>query len=365
MAAGAVRAQPIVPRTAADSVREAEDALRDALRARDRDALLEQVSPGFRTGDTPSLDRSAWLDRRLGPCGGTPSAPHDFQVAFVGDTALVSYVVTEMRDAACPPAPVRARVAAVWQWQGVAWRLIMRTAIPDEEPSSRDAAPPSPAAAAGPPRPWVASSELNVLSTRGNVNTLTIGSVADGTWQRGQSRTAGRAAFLRTTSGGRERGRSIDLQLREARTLSPVVELFGRALYQRDLFAGILQRYGGDAGVGLVLVQDGQRLQATIGAGTTREVRLTGPSQSGPVATAGAQYRLALSPSTNLSVDVLATGFLVRRENWRVESTPAITTAFRRPFSLRVSYQTKYINNPVPGFRRFDAILSAGLVARF
>jgi hypothetical protein len=48
-----------------------------------------------------------------------------------------------------------------------------------------------------------------------------------------------------------------------------------------------------------------------------------------------------------------------------VEGTPAITTAFRRPFSLRVSYQTKYINNPVPGFRRFDSIFSAGLVARF
>ena len=189
--------------------------------------------------------------------------------------------------------------------------------------------------------------------------------MGDVAWQHGRARTTARAAFLRTTSLGRERGRSIDLQLRQSRSFSAVVELFGRAQYQRDLFAGILQRYGADAGVGLLLVHDGQRLQATFGAGSIHEVRLNVPSLSGPVATAGVQYRLTIAPATNISIDALSTTYLNRAFTWRAETTPSLTTVLRRPFSLRASYTTKYNNRPVPGFKPFDAVLSLGLVARF
>jgi hypothetical protein len=113
-------------RTAAEAIREAEDALRGALLARDREALRAQVSADFATGDEPPLDRTAWLDQRLGPCGGAPSAPQDFHVAIVGDTGLASYAVTELRDTACSPASVRARVASVWRWDGAGCGLYQR-----------------------------------------------------------------------------------------------------------------------------------------------------------------------------------------------------------------------------------------------
>ena len=103
----------------------------------------------------------------------------------------------------------------------------------------------------------------------------------------------------------------------------------------------------------------------TIGAGTTHEVRLNVDSQSGPVATAGVQYRHVLPRGTTINVDVQATSYLNQGANWRVESTPGMTTVLRAPFSLRVSYAMKYINDPVPGFERLDAILSLGLLARF
>jgi putative salt-induced outer membrane protein YdiY len=120
-----------------------------------------------------------------------------------------------------------------------------------------------------------------------------------------------------------------------------------------------------DAGLGLVLARDGHRVQATLGAGSTHEERVNFDDQSAPVATAGLQYRFAVTPATTITEDAQATGSLTRGANWRLESTLALTTVLRQPFSLRASYASRFVNNPVPGFQRLDAILSLGLVARF
>ncbi len=357
-------AQPAETAAADALVRSAEEELHAALAERDRDEIAALLAPDFTAVDGAVLAGAEWLDRQLTPCGGGPTSITRLNVVVTGNTALASYEAAVQFENGCATTLGYERRSDVWVRREGRWLLLMRsmastTVVP---PPSQ---PPEPTPAPPAPRAWVGSGEVTVLSTRGNVNTFTFGSVGDIAWQHGRSRTTARAAFLRTTSLGQERGRSIDLQLRQSRTLSAVAELFGRAQYQRDLFAGILQRYGADAGVGLRVVHDAQRLQATFGAGSTHEVRLNVPSQSGPVATAGVQYRLTIAPATNISVDALSTTYLNRAFNWRVETTPSLTTVLRRPFSLRVSYTTKYNSRPVPGFKGFDAVLSLGLVGRF
>jgi putative salt-induced outer membrane protein YdiY len=357
----ALAAQPTGEPPAEDSVRAAEQALRNAVAMRDRDAIERLLASDFKTDSGSARDRSSWIDQQLRPCGGGPSTLQGLQILIDGDTALASSDAVVQFDIGCSVPLARTHRADVWTRQDGRWRLVLRTERSEPAP----AIPLPLAAPPAQPAPFVGSLEVTILSTRGNVNTFTFGSTGELNWHRGQSRTSGRAAFLRTTSFGEERGRSVDLQLRQSRTVSPTMELFGRAVYQRDLFAGILQRYAVDAGVGLVAVHGGGRVQATFGAGTTHEVRLNVDSQSGPVATAGVQYRHVLPRGTTINVDVEATSYLNQGANWRVESTPGMTTVLRAPFSLRVSYAMKYINDPVPGFERLDAILSLGLLARF
>jgi putative salt-induced outer membrane protein YdiY len=360
--------QPLLAQTTAQrdipGVRAAEEALRAAVAARDRAAVDRLVASDFRAGEP--RDRAAWIERQLSRCGGGPASIADIDVVLDGDVALVAFDAMVELDVTCAPAAKVVRRADVWTWREGRWQLRLRTergeASLQPPPAVGTAAVPQP-----PPEtaPLAASTEVTLLSTRGNVNTLTFGANGSFGWERGRSHTTAKVAFLRTTASGQERGRSIDLQLRESRSVSEIVELFGRGQYQRDLFAGILQRYAIDAGVGVLLVHDGQRMQATFGAGSIHEVRLKAASQSGPLATAGVQYRLTIAPDTAVSLDAQASSFLNEGANWRVESTPAVTTVLRTPLSLRVSYATKYINLPVPGFKRFDAILSLGLLARF
>ena len=52
-------------------------------------------------------------------------------------------------------------------------------------------------------------------------------------------------------------------------------------------------------------------------------------------------------------------------DDWRFSNEIAATAALSSRLSLKVSHKLSYLNEPVPGFRKTDAILSAALVASF
>jgi putative salt-induced outer membrane protein YdiY len=352
-------AQVLLPDNQEAEVRTAEEALNNGLAVKNADAIRQLVAASFRLVGPSPADANAWIDAITSLCGSGRISTRDLRVLSGGDTAVVTYTGVVNRVDPCDPASVTIRVTDVWTRADGTWRLTLRNETVEAQP----VAPPTP-----PSRlpEWAGTAELTVLSTRGNVNTFTFGSSGEVAWQRGPWRTNMRAAFVRTTDSGLERGRSVNLEVRQSRAMSPVAELFGRAHYQRDLFSGILRRLGADAGVGLVFVRDGQRLQLTLGAGSTTERRINSSNDvSAPSAATGVHYRWALSSATSIAEEALVTTSLARRNNWRAESTLSLTTTLRRPVALRTSYQTKYLNEPVPGFKRLDAVLSMSVVARF
>ena len=52
-------------------------------------------------------------------------------------------------------------------------------------------------------------------------------------------------------------------------------------------------------------------------------------------------------------------------DDWRFTNELAATAALSTRLSLKVSHKLSYLNEPVPGFRKTDTILSAALVANF
>jgi putative salt-induced outer membrane protein YdiY len=352
-------AQLPLPDNQEAEVRAAEEALNNGLAVKNADAIRQLIAASFRLVGQTAADASAWIDAISSLCGSGRISTRDLRVLSGGDTAVVTYAGVVNRVDPCDPASISVRVTDVWTRADGTWRLVLRNETVEAQPVATPA-PPS-----RPPE-WAGTAELTVLSTRGNVNTFTFGSSGEVAWQRGAWRTNARVAFVRTTDAGLERGRSINLEVRQSRAMSPVAELFARAHYQRDLFSGILRRLGADAGVGLVFVRNGQRLQVTLGGGSTTERRInSGVDVSAPSAAVGVHYRWTLSPATSIAEEALVTTSLARRANWRAESNLSLTTTLRRPLALRTSYQTKFLNEPVPGFKRLDAVLSMSVVARF
>jgi putative salt-induced outer membrane protein YdiY len=72
-----------------------------------------------------------------------------------------------------------------------------------------------------------------------------------------------------------------------------------------------------------------------------------------------------LSETSDLTDD-LATSFdLAEDGTWRLNHLIALTARIASAFSLKVSNQLRFVDEPVPGFERTDTITSAALVVGF
>jgi putative salt-induced outer membrane protein YdiY len=343
-------------------IRRQEALLIAAIAAKDRSALERLIWQDFVLRQEPVSDRDGWIEENLRLCGGGRAEIHSLDIKVFAEAAIASLSVTLHRDPLCQPPSSRLLITDVWTLRDGEWRLSMRQAGPLAVPGASPSEPtPLPAAT----RQWAGSAELSLLTTTGNVETQTIGVGGELVWQRGPWRTLGRSTFVRTKTNGIERARSVNAEVRQSRALLPWFDLFGRATYQRDLFSGIINRYGGDAGMGLRFAYHGHSIETTLGGGTAREVRLAGNDRYVPQATAGVRYRWAVSASMAITDDLNYAKSLRASQNWRADNTASISATLRRPFSLRLSHVTKYVRQPVLGFERTDMITSAAVVARF
>lgn len=154
--------------------------------------------------------------------------------------------------------------------------------------------------------------------------------------------------------------------MRESRTVSTRLEVFGRGGYLRDVYAGIDSRVTLDAGLGWVAVDRAPHaLRLDAGLGYLVENRLAGDDLRSAIAQTVAKYKWTFSDATELTNDAAFLLPFEEREAWRYTNTLALSTGLSRLFSLKLSHALSYLNAPVPGFRKTDTIVSAALVAKF
>ncbi len=343
-------------------LREREARLVAAIADKDREELAQLIWPEFTFPQQPGLDRDAWIQDILRLCGGGRTEIHDLNVEPSQNSAIATASVTIHLDPACQPPRMSSLVTDVWVMRDGEWRLLLRhlgpSSVPDANaPAVVEVKPSSPE--------FAGSAELSLLLTSGNIETQSVGFGSELRWQRGPWRMVAKSAIIRTTTGGQLRARSINVEIREARALRPSLDVTGRVLYQRDLYAGMLHRYGGDIGMGVRLSYRGHALETTLAGGSTREIRLTSNDGTFPIASLGVHYRWAVNASMSLADDATVTNSLTDFNNRRVENTASVAASLVRPFQLKLSFASKYLRKPVPGFERTDTVLSAAVVARF
>jgi len=225
-------------------------------------------------------------------------------------------------------------------------------------------APPAPADA--PPPRWERKAELSLVATGGNTDTQTLGLGASVVFRPEGWTTDARTAFVRSEAADVETAKSLAADVRQARTLTPRVELFGRYGYLGDRFAGIEHRHTGDGGVGYkLLVGPVHALRVDAGLGYTHEARVAGDDVSFALANFGAAYKWQLSKSADITDAAILTQSLAEQSQWRFGNAFALAAAITRVFSLKLSHDTKFNNSPVPGFEKTDRLTSVALVARF
>lgn len=349
--------------TTETELRSAEEQLARALTAKDAATLEALLADDFVLRGAPDVARAAWLKNALTMCWGDRFEIADFVVTRQAtDLAVVSLVLTTHRDPlTCDAATIRSLLTDVWVREDGGWRLAVRHSGPASPALTAQfdkAAPP-------PPR-WERTGELSLVSTGGNTSTQTIGAGATFIWRPGQWTTRGRTAYVRSSSQDALTAESLVAELRQARVLSPRADLFGRAEYLVDRFAGIDHRTTIDAGIGWLLLDDGRRsLKIDSALGVTREARLRGDDQTFASASGTGYLKWQITPAAAFIEQLAVSTDIAEPGNWRMQNGASLTVTVTRILSARLGHELKRTNRPVPGFGRTDTTISAALVARF
>ena len=217
-----------------------------------------------------------------------------------------------------------------------------------------------------PPPAREGKAEFALVTTSGNASAQTIGTSGEITLRPPSWVILGKVGFVRQEAEGVVSAKSLASLERVSRVLSTRLQAFGQHAYLRDLFAGVESRNSIEAGISYLLVQAGAHtLFADGGLGYLNEDRTIGSGLSNPIASAGTRYKFKLSETSDLTDD-LATSFdLAEDATWRLNHLIALTARIASAFSLKVSNQLRFVDEPVPGFERTDTITSAALVVGF
>jgi putative salt-induced outer membrane protein YdiY len=347
----------------AQDLQTAEQQLATAFTQKDAAAIERFLAPGFVLRGSPDVPRETWIKNAVTLCWGDTFDISDFTIVNqTDDTAVVSLLLTTYRDPlTCDPATIRSLLTDVWARTDGRWRLALRHSGPAGQGVAGQFARTAP-----PPPRWERSAELSMVATGGNTETQTIGAGMAVTWRPGVWTTRSRASFVRSVTDDELTAESLVSEIRQSRTLTPRADVFARAEYLVNRFAGIGDRITAEGGFGWLLLQrPAHSIKIDGGAGLTHESRLAGESLTFASATVTSLYKWQLSATTTVNEEATLSTDVAEPANWRVQNGLNLSHNLTRILTVRISHELKHVNRPVPGFRKTDTVVSAALVTKF
>jgi len=358
----AIAPHPLQTDSTADEILALERAMTAAMHARDRARLEALLADDFVLRSVPDVSRKAWIHNAVTLCWGDRSDISESRVRVQNGVAVASLVLTFYVDPlTCRPATLRSLITDVWTRHQDVWRLSMRHSAPAPAADAGVAAQYG-LVPAGPPV-WDVKGELSFLATAGNASTRTIGVASDVSHQSGRWLTRARASLLTSEADSVTRARTVTATARQSARLSPRAEVFGRADYARDRFAGIENRATLEFGGAFPLqLSPRHRLTIDTGIGFTAEQRLDADDLRFAVATGTFGYVWRIAPGTELRDDLALSADLQSGRNWRATNALTVTVVLTRLLSIKASQSIEYRHFPVPGFKRADSRSALTLV---
>jgi len=220
--------------------------------------------------------------------------------------------------------------------------------------------------AAPPPLPErEGTAEFAYVGTSGNSSTQTIGVGGEFIYRPSRWETRVKAAFVRNESDEEVRAQSFAGIFRTQHLVTSALSVFGQYGYQRDRFAGILDRHAVEGGLAYAFVGHSQKLIVDAAGGYANEERVTRSDLSTATAGAGALYTWTISSTSQLTEDARFVDSLSETRDWRYLNAISLTAKVSSLLSLKVTNTIRYLNFPVAGFKKTDTITSVALVAKF
>lgn len=223
------------------------------------------------------------------------------------------------------------------------------------------------AAPAPPPPPLVRTQvDLGLVSTSGNtsVRTLNLGEqvvVKPDPWKFTQS-----FSVVDGYTGGVETVNTLTAGLRADYSVASRFSFFALGNFTRNRFAGIARRFEESVGLAYgALTGPRNVLDVEAGAGRNEQTGTAGDRQDYWNARLAARYRFNFTGKAYFEQKVEDVADLQNPKNMLVNTDSKLVAPISTGIGLTLGYVVHFQNEPQPGFKKADTILSAGLQLQF
>jgi putative salt-induced outer membrane protein len=224
----------------------------------------------------------------------------------------------------------------------------------------------APAPAPAPPPLIKAQIDLGFVSTSGNtsVRTLNVGEqlvVNPGAWKFTQA-----FSVVNSSTADVETVNTLTAGVRADYSVGSRFRFFALGTFSRNRFAGIARRF--EEAVGLaygVLTGPTNILDVEAGGGRNQQTGTTGPSQQFWVSRVAVHYKLNFTSHAYFEQKAEDLADLQNLKNMFINTESSLVAPISSTVALKLGYMVRYANQPQPGFKKADTILSAGLQLQF
>ena len=217
-----------------------------------------------------------------------------------------------------------------------------------------------------PAPPWSGSLGLAFLATSGNTDTQTFGLDLAAKRTPDPWGIEFSASYLRSKDSGVTTAERYGAKVRAERKLNDRWSLFGGVSGERDTFAGLDLRGIVEVGATYTALAGPVHTLAFDGGVTwTKESLVSGPDADFAGGMLGLTYSWKPREGTEISERLLWYPNFDETSDWRATSETAVQAALSNRLALKVGYEVRYDNEPVPGFDETDTTTKISLVVSF
>ncbi len=208
--------------------------------------------------------------------------------------------------------------------------------------------------------------DLGYVSTAGNtsVRTLNLGEqvlVTPAPWKFTQT-----FSIVNGSTAGVETVNTLTAGLRADYAVGARFSFFGLGHFTRNRFAGIARRFEESAGLAYgVLAGPTSVLDVEAGGGRNQQTGTTGATQNYWNGRLAARYRLNFTTKAYFEQKVEGIADLQNLKNTLINTATSLVAPITAGIGLTLGYVVHFQNQPQPGFKKTDTILSAGLQLQF
>jgi putative salt-induced outer membrane protein len=208
--------------------------------------------------------------------------------------------------------------------------------------------------------------DLGFVNASGNANftSLNLGEKLSDKIGRVVLTQNAKALYGRTN--GATTTESYDAGARAQYVLTKRIGAYMLLTFQRDPFAGLASRWLGGPGLAVALVQSARdTLGVETGLTSTHERNTAGVTRSFAATRTAANLKHLFAGKAFVTEALEWVASLKTSDDQRVNSETALTAPLSRQIGLRVSYLIRFRNQPEPGFKKTDRILTTGVQIAF